>query len=183
VIRRLGMRPRGGFTVIELMVVIGIIGIGSAMAVSSLITVMPRWRLQGSATDVLTQLQYSRFEAVKRNRPVIVQFTNIGNVTTSGMTICVDGNRLYDGVCAGAGKIALKTLKIPDLYPRVYISTVADAGGAVTSITFGPDGMVRGGTMPVTITMASPIVSVAGPPALTNYQVVMDRSGIGKTAP
>jgi prepilin-type N-terminal cleavage/methylation domain-containing protein len=171
------MRPRGGFTVIELMVVIGIIGIGAAMSVSSLVTVMPKWRLQGSTTDVLTQLQYARFEAVKWSRPVIVQFTNVGSATTSGISICVDISRAYDGVC-GAGKTSLRTLTIPTLYPKVYISTVADAASAVTSITFGPDGMVKGGTMPVTITMASSIAT-----ATTNYQVVMVRSGIGKTAP
>lgn len=172
------MRPRGGFTVIELMIVIAIIGIGAAMSVSSLITVMPKWRLQGSTSDVLTQLQYARFEAVKRNRPVIVAFTNIGSTSNSKMDICVDANRLYDGVCTGAGKIALKTLTIPTLYKTIYISTVADAAGAATSITFGPDGMVRGGTMPVTITMASQVAT-----ATSNYQVVMVRSGIGKSAP
>lgn len=172
------MRPRGGFTIIELMIVIAILGIGASMSVSSLITVLPKWRLQGSASDVLTQLQFARFEAVKRNRPVIVEFTNKGNVSTSGMNICVDVNRLYDGVCAGAGKTALRTISIPSLYPKTYIATVADAGGAVTSITFGPDGMVRGGTMPITVTMASQVTT-----ATTNYQVVVVRSGIGRSAP
>jgi type IV fimbrial biogenesis protein FimT len=174
------MRPRGGFTITELLVVIGIIGIGSAMTVSSLITVMPKWRLQGSATDVLTQLQYARFEAVRRNRPVIVEIKNVGNVSTSGLDICVDDNRLYNGVCAG--KTMLKSLVIPTSYQKVYIATAADAAGVlVPSITFGPDGVVRGGTMPITVTMAnssSPPVTVT-----TNFQAVVSRSGIAKSSP
>jgi len=178
------MRPRGGFTIIELMVVIGIIGIASAMSVSSLITIMPKWRLQASASEILTQLQYARFEAVKRSRPVIAQFTSVGNTSTSTMTICVDVNRLNDGLCTGAGKTLLKTLAIPSLYSKMYVSTVADAVGAIASITFGPDGMVRGGTMPITITMYTTLtglIPLAG--STPNSQVVVARSGIAKTAP
>lgn len=181
-IRRLGMRPRGGFTVTELLVVIAIVGIGAAMSVSSLITVMPKWKLQGSASDILTQLQFARFEAVRRNRPVIVEFKNVGNVSSSSIDICVDANRVYDGLCAG--KTALRSLVVPTLYQKVYIATVADAAGvAKTSITFGPDGVVReipvAITMPVRITMASQVTTAV----TDNYKVAVDRSGIGRSCP
>lgn len=58
-----------GFTMIELLIVIGMLGILATMAVSNLRA--PAARV--AADSVSSTIQHARFEAVKRNRPVVVR--------------------------------------------------------------------------------------------------------------
>lgn len=62
----------GGFTLIELMVVVAVISVILTLAVPSFNGMLARKRLEGAAQELGTDLQYARSEAVARNIEVRV---------------------------------------------------------------------------------------------------------------
>ena len=69
------MKRDSGFTLAELMVVISIIAIMSAVAIPSLVSWLPNYRLSGAARDVLSAIELARLTAVRENASVGVSFT------------------------------------------------------------------------------------------------------------
>ena len=68
------MRKDSGFTLMEIMVVIGIVGILSAIAIPSYIQWMPKHRVGNAARTVMSTLEFARINAVKTNADVAVIF-------------------------------------------------------------------------------------------------------------
>jgi type IV fimbrial biogenesis protein FimT len=66
----------GGFTMIELMVVIAIFAIMGALAAPSMTKLIANQRLRSVATDLHLDLVKARAEAIKRNRDVTVSPTD-----------------------------------------------------------------------------------------------------------
>jgi len=66
----MGGRRQRGFTLLELMMAIAVIGILAAVAVPSFITFRLNSRMTSAANDLLTDLNAARSEAIKRQRPV-----------------------------------------------------------------------------------------------------------------
>lgn len=64
----------GGFTLVEVIVVVAIIGIMSAIAIPAINTWVPNYRLKAAARDVFSNLQKARSMAVKFNRETAVVF-------------------------------------------------------------------------------------------------------------
>jgi len=64
-----------GFTLVELMIAIGIVGILAMIAVPNILGVMPKLRLNGAARQVLGDLMTARMKAVSQNKRVKVFFT------------------------------------------------------------------------------------------------------------
>lgn len=73
------MKRVSGFTVVELMVVIGIIGIVSAIAVPGFVSWVPGYRLKSAAMDLYSNIQLARMYAIKDNRPYSVEFNTAAN--------------------------------------------------------------------------------------------------------
>ena len=71
----ISMKKNSGFTLMEVMVVIGIIGIMSAIAVPNYIAWLPKHRIGGAARDIYSVMQYARTRAVKENKHVVINFT------------------------------------------------------------------------------------------------------------
>jgi prepilin-type N-terminal cleavage/methylation domain-containing protein len=72
--RRVPFHPAGGFTILELMTVVGIIAILSAIAVYSINTNLDRIRADTAVRRVSLALNYARIRAVAENCNYIVTF-------------------------------------------------------------------------------------------------------------
>jgi prepilin-type N-terminal cleavage/methylation domain-containing protein len=68
------LKDIAGFTFMELMVVIAIVGVLSAISLPVIFRSLPEKRLKSAARDVHSALQKGRLLAVKRNRSVAVEF-------------------------------------------------------------------------------------------------------------
>ena len=68
------MRNNSGFTLYELMTVIGIIAVLSALTIPNIIGWYPRYRLGSAARNLLSVMQYARLAAVKENVDILVNF-------------------------------------------------------------------------------------------------------------
>lgn len=68
--RRSTVRRPDGFTIIEAMVVVAILGILAAIGIPSMRDLIASTRVKGAASDVFASLIFARSEAVKRNAGV-----------------------------------------------------------------------------------------------------------------
>ena len=68
------MRKISGFTLWEVMTVLGIIAVISTIAIPNFIGWLPKYRLGSAARDLLSAMQYARLRAVKDNVEVRVNF-------------------------------------------------------------------------------------------------------------
>jgi type IV fimbrial biogenesis protein FimT len=74
-----------GFTLLELMIVITILGIASALAFPGLQTMIANNRIQSSASDFVAALQFAKAEAVARVNPVtLCKSTDLTSCTDNG---------------------------------------------------------------------------------------------------
>ena len=74
------MRNNEGVTIIEIMVVIGIIAILAAIAVPGFVGWIPNYKLRSGTEDIQSTLQHARIRAIKQNTSAVVSF-NTGNET------------------------------------------------------------------------------------------------------
>ena len=118
------MRQTKGFTMIELIVTLAVLAILVAIAIPSYNSLMPRYRLNGAARQVATDLMKARMQAVKLSTNVTVTFT------TTSYTI--------------SGGSYSETFNILSQYPSVSLSS---SGGA---LIFHPRGTAEN-TVTVTV--------------------------------
>ena len=78
---RLPTPPARGLTVIELMVVVALLGVLVALAAPSLRGMIAVQRVRGVNAELVTDLQYARSEAARRNRDVSVGFQSDSTMT------------------------------------------------------------------------------------------------------
>jgi type IV fimbrial biogenesis protein FimT len=90
-------RAQAGFTILELMVVVAIVGILMAVAVPAMGNFIRNGRITAAANDVMAALHFTRSEAIKRRRPVTlctsanaIQANNTANVNAT----CADSEFL-----------------------------------------------------------------------------------------
>ncbi len=114
------IRENSGVSILEVMVVIAIIVIMSAIAVPSYIGWLPKYRLSTSARDVLSDLEFARGAAVKENASVVFEF----NTDNDTYNVWVDngalGNR--DNWNQDVDERSIRSRQMP---PDVNISTVS----------------------------------------------------------
>ncbi len=63
-------RAQAGFTLLELMVVVAIVGVLMAIAIPAMGNFIRNGRITAAANDVMAALHFTRSEAIKRRQPV-----------------------------------------------------------------------------------------------------------------
>jgi type IV fimbrial biogenesis protein FimT len=146
-----------GFTLVELIVTITIVGILSALAGPSLTTLIANQRLSSQANDLLSDLTFSRSEAVKRSSNFTSDFgvticksadpnaaTPSCNVTvatawTSGRIVFIDNNG--DGVRDAADQVLRIRQELEGPTPGANrLLGDGDSDGTANRITFRSNG-------------------------------------------
>lgn len=82
-----------GFTLLELMVVVVVIGLMAMIAVPNLVNGLPTYRIKAAVRDCTSQLRYARSLAIKDKRDVTVSFD-----PDKGLCVIDGRNFPYDGV-------------------------------------------------------------------------------------
>ena len=72
-------RKQTGISILEVMVVISMVAILSAVAVPNYIAWLPKYRLSTSVRNVLSDLEYARGMAIKENASAVVEFDTANN--------------------------------------------------------------------------------------------------------
>jgi Tfp pilus assembly protein FimT len=90
------LRKNDGFSLHELMVIIGILAIVCAIAMPNLIGWLPKYRMSSAARELLGAMEFARLTAVRQNAEVVVSF-NYANETYQ----------------ATVGGVALRSWKMP----------------------------------------------------------------------
>ena len=73
-----------GWTLLELMITIGIIGILGALVIPGYLSGMPLRRLKADAMDIASNMKYAKMKAVQRNLQVGL-YVNIGGTAVNGV--------------------------------------------------------------------------------------------------
>jgi type IV fimbrial biogenesis protein FimT len=132
-----------GFTLVELLIIIGIFTVLAAVAIPAFSSWAPNFRLNAAARDLVSNLQKVKMEAVRRNANVVLSFSPQAYVPegkVGSYQIFVDdgagggnaGNFVKDG-----GEVVILQATMPDnvsLYSAVFT-------GSTTAVGFNSRGL------------------------------------------
>ncbi|MFQ5780143.1 MAG: GspH/FimT family pseudopilin [Nitrospiria bacterium] len=120
------LQDQKGYTLIELMVTVALIGVVATMAVPSFRETLPHIRLKGATRALATDLRFARAEAVARNDIIWVVFGNTGaNYTVrqgndplvATELMSVDLSEEYTGVSLGYPGVTSRPPDFPAAVP------------------------------------------------------------------
>lgn len=152
------MNKRSGFTLVEVITVIGIIAILSAIAIPNFIRYRNNQQVIRAAREIYSALQLAKMTAIKDNTSVNVLFTpGTGSNGTYRVFEDVNGDNVFN-----TGDIDISNGSMP---PGVNMQSAAFAGGT-TSTRFTPIGLTTGRNGTVTVAnghqTAKIIVNIVG---------------------
>lgn len=116
-----------GFTIIEILTVVAILGIFAALAAPSMADLLAATAVRGAASDFYTSLIVARSEAIKRRSNATV--AAIGAGWTTGWTVKISGNTFQ---------------QVDALKPRVVVNPTTP-----TPIVYGTNGRVISGAQTI----------------------------------
>ena len=141
-------RKNCGFTLVELMMVVAIIGIIAAVSAFNALDVLPRYQLHAAARDFSGNLRLARKSAIQLSRNVRVVFDQSCN------SYCIDGRRTVPhsgalesyyggGVCFGFGRATKSAAATSSKLPSSPITFQ----GNPRSVTFNQRGLSNAGSV------------------------------------
>ncbi len=154
------MKKHSGFTLIEIMITMGIVGVLLTLGVPSLKSFMQSNQLIATTNEMLTTLHIARSEAIKLNKRVSICDSNDGKTCanvgdwTSGWIVFTDATGATPGdltntglPCVAANVNTDCILRIHDAIadPLLTATGIYDSNNAViTSFTFTSRGLPKG---------------------------------------
>ena len=132
------IEDKRGFSLLELIIVVALIGILSGLAIPSIKSSMPQYYLSGAARQVMTDLMLARMKAVSSNADKAVTFSStgytIGGISTDipsqfkGVSLSSTGNITFYSTGTSSGSIVITLTGSPGLSPKyVDVSTAGRA--------------------------------------------------------
>ena len=98
----------GGFTLLEIMIVIAIVGIVLTIAVSNFRGGMEKYRVEGETKQMFAHLMDARGRAMQRNRVFHVQITDNGYKTFEDTDPAPDGDSNWTGSDTQVASVTVK---------------------------------------------------------------------------
>jgi type IV fimbrial biogenesis protein FimT len=150
-------RRSSGFTMLELIVVIAIVGVLIALGVPSFKYVTTANRIAAEVNGLLGDMQFARAEAIKEGQTVVVCVSTNGTSCTNstwdrGWMVCSDPAN--DGAC-DAGQAVYR------VQPTFSSTDTFAATGNTSALTFNRDGFATGLAGGVTIALHNTPATVA----------------------
>jgi prepilin-type N-terminal cleavage/methylation domain-containing protein len=127
-----------GFTLIEMMIVVAIIGIASALAIPDYLVWQSRSELRQAVSEVQNQLLLARMAALSRNTPVTVAI-NITNGAVQTTTT---------NAATGAQILASISVRLPHVVDLKVGPSATWTSAPTATVSFNSRGMRSGGPGP-----------------------------------
>src|ERR1041385_1653633 len=133
--------PETGFTLIETLIVVAIIGIAALIALPNYLVWQSRSELRQAVTEVQNQLLLARMGALSRNSPVAVAISIANGTVTTTTT----------NAATGAQVMASSSVRLPhvvDLRVGPSAAWTSVVAPATATVSFNSRGMRSGGPGP-----------------------------------
>jgi len=138
--KQISCKNKSGYTIIELLVVIGIIALGTLIATPDIVDWMKNNRIKSVTRDLISNFQRARMEAVKQNTWAVLSF----NPAANSYTLFIDNG-------AGGG----------------FANNFTQDGTEQSLVAAGQDNVVGTVTMPDSVTLNA--AGFAGSPLQSGF--------------